>query len=127
MSASVATTAPLSSAQQRLWLLERLFPRESTYIEPQTMRLSGRLDVEALRRALNEVVRRHGALRTRFPVEDARPVQVIEPVLVVPGEVVDLWGLPGPQREREARERARTEALAPFDLARGPLGAGTQR
>ena len=121
MSASVATTAPLSSAQQRLWLLERLFPRESTYIEPQTMRLSGRLDVEALRRALNEVVRRHGALRTRFPVEDARPVQVIEPELVLPLDVEDLSGLPGPQRERAARERARPEALAPFALARGPL------
>ena len=121
MSASAATTAPLSSAQQRLWLLERLFPRESTYNEPQAMRLAGPLDVEALRRALNEVVRRHGALRTRFPVEDARPLQVVEPELVLPLDVEDLSGLPGPQREREARERARTEALAPFDLARGPL------
>jgi hypothetical protein len=68
--------APLSFAQQRLWLLDRLIPLGSVYNIQHALRLSGELDEAALRSALNEVARRHEVLRTRFGMQDGEPVQV---------------------------------------------------
>jgi len=66
--------APLSFAQQRLWLLDRLMPTGSVYNIEHVLRLSGELDHLALRDALNELVRRHEVLRTRFGTQDGQPV-----------------------------------------------------
>ncbi len=112
---------PLSFAQQRLWLLDQLLPSGSVYNLPRVVRLAGELDVEVLRRAFDELVRRHEVLRTRFEVHDGEPVQVIEPQLSVAVEAEDLGALAPAQREAEAQRRARQEAQAPFDLERGPL------
>ncbi|CAG0974790.1 enterobactin synthetase component F [Burkholderiales bacterium] len=121
MTPDTARSAPLSFAQQRLWLLDRLYPGESVYNEPQALRLSGTLDRDALRRSLNEVVRRHAILRTRYMLEDAQPVQVVVPASVVPLDVQDLRALPEAERETAARRLAQEERRARFDLAQGPL------
>ncbi len=112
---------PLSYAQQRLWLLDRLLPSRSVYNVPLGVRLRGALDVEVLRRALDELVRRHEVLRTRFGVRDGEPVQVIDSQLGVPIELEDLSALASEEREAEAERRVLAEAQAPFDLERGPL------
>lgn len=118
---AVARTAPLSFAQQGLWLAERLHPGEPTYNEPVALRLTGALDVLALRRALNDVVRRHEALRTRFGLANGVPVQIVMAALELALDVEDLGALPHGERLEEARRRARGEHEVPFDLARGPL------
>src|SRR5262249_9816308 len=46
---------PLSFAQQRLWFLDQLHPGSAVYNIPAAVRLSGRLDVEALERSLTEI------------------------------------------------------------------------
>src|SRR5215468_10986962 len=57
----------LSFAQQRLWFLDRLEEGQSVaYQVPQAIRLEGALQVDALERAFNEIVRRHEVLRTIF-------------------------------------------------------------
>ncbi|HEX7239911.1 MAG TPA: amino acid adenylation domain-containing protein, partial [Longimicrobiaceae bacterium] len=71
---------------------------------------------EALRRALEEVVRRHEALRTVFPSTGGEPVQVVRDPAPFPLETVDLAG-----RETEMLRLAREEAARAFDLAEGPL------
>jgi hypothetical protein len=66
-----ARTAPVSSAQARLWLLDRMFPGEPLYNELFALRIEGALDATVLARALNDIVRRHDSLHA-LPVEAAR-------------------------------------------------------
>ena len=112
---------PLSFAQQRLWFLAQLEPTSSFYNIPVAVRLRGRLHTDALRRTLNEVVRRHESLRTTFPTVDGQPRQAIAPTLELDLALCDLGHLPAPEREAEALRLAREEARRPFDLAEGPL------
>nr|QEO74124.1 AMP-dependent synthetase and ligase [uncultured bacterium] len=120
-----AGPAPLSSAQQRLWFLERLRPGTALYNLAQLFDLRGELTVPALAAALDAVVRRHEALRTLFaPGPDGGdPVQLVcrEPLQLEPLPVVDLGGLPEPARRTEAERITQDEARRPYDLERGPL------
>ena len=111
---------PLSYAQQRLWFLDQLEPNSAAYNLPIAFRLTG-LDVTALEKSLNEIVRRHDILRTIFPAQDGRPVQVIVPALPLTMPVVDLRALPEASREAEVQQRATAESRQSFDLAQGPL------
>ena len=113
------TPLPLSLTQQRLWFLHQLAPDTRAYHIPLAARLRGALDVEALRRALEAVVHRHEALRTSFVLEGDAPVQQVAPPAPVALPVESLEGAASP--EAAAREAARRENGAPFDLTRGPL------
>ena len=93
---------PLSFAQQRLWFLEQLQPDIAVYNLPLAFRLCGLLNVNALEYAIDEVVRRHEALRTTFAVEQGQPVQVIAPTLALTVEHIDLRHLPEADRDSEA-------------------------
>ncbi|HEX7240317.1 MAG TPA: condensation domain-containing protein, partial [Longimicrobiaceae bacterium] len=108
---------PLSFAQERLWFIDRLEPGSAVYNIPVAWRLGGELDVEALERALGEIVRRHETLRTTFAEVDGSPVQVIAPFGGFALPVEDLSDL----SEAALRRRAREEAARPVDLAAGPL------
>ncbi|WP_164003054.1 non-ribosomal peptide synthetase, partial [Pyxidicoccus caerfyrddinensis] len=115
------TPPPLSFAQQRLWLLDQLAPGGSAYNIPFALRMSGRLDLEALRQSFEALVHRHESLRTTFRKDASGPVQVIAPPAALPMDVVDLSHLPEDTRLAEVRRLAASEALRPFDLANGPL------
>jgi amino acid adenylation domain-containing protein len=112
---------PLSFAQQRLWFFDRLEPGNPFYNIPVALRLSGQLDTCALVESLNEVVRRHEALRTIFSVVDGEAVQVIRPSIRLDVPVLDLCSLPSLEREAAAQRRVAEEARLPFNLASGPL------
>jgi amino acid adenylation domain-containing protein len=112
---------PLSFAQERLWLVDRLQPGGSVYNVPLGLRLRGALDGDALERALGEIVRRHESLRTTFAERDGAPVQAIAPFAGFALPVDDLSPLDPAAREAEVRRRAREDAARPFDLAAGPL------
>src|SRR5438105_3579159 len=55
---------PLSFAQERMWFVDQWEPGNPAYNLPLTVRLTGRLDIEALERSLNAIMLRHEALRT---------------------------------------------------------------
>ncbi len=112
---------PLSFAQTRLWFLAQLDPGHPFYNMPSTLRLRGPLDVGALERSLDTIVRRHEVLRTAFPSLDGKPLAVVIPELRLGLPVDDLSSRPAAGRWPEALQEARREAQAPFDLARGPL------
>ncbi|MFL6233160.1 MAG: amino acid adenylation domain-containing protein, partial [Thermoanaerobaculia bacterium] len=110
---------PLSFSQERLWFLEQLQPGTAIYHIPNTVRMTGTLDVGALRRSLAEVVRRHEALRTVFAARGGRPVQVIREDLQPALPLVDLSALADPQAE--IRRLSALISRRPFDLSAGPL------
>ncbi|HVH11782.1 MAG TPA: amino acid adenylation domain-containing protein, partial [Longimicrobium sp.] len=112
---------PLSLAQERLWLADRLRPDSAVYNVPAGVRLHGALDVDALSRALDEIVRRHEALRTTFAERNGIRVQVVAPAAAVPLPVEDLSALPPEAREEAVRRRAVEVAGEGFDLEAGPL------
>ncbi|MFI7416490.1 amino acid adenylation domain-containing protein [Nonomuraea sp. NPDC049684] len=110
---------PLSFAQQRLWFLSEFEPGGSEYNTVYGLRLSGELDVAALRAALDRLVERHEALRTVYGDVDGRGTQTILPPAPPPLPVTDVSGDGDP--ERAMREAVRREASRPFDLRRGPV------
>ncbi|HEY4576050.1 MAG TPA: condensation domain-containing protein, partial [Thermoanaerobaculia bacterium] len=112
---------PLSFAQQRLWFLDQLQPGSPVYNMPVGLRLSGRLEIAALRASLSEVVRRHESLRTVFSQVDGEPVQRIQAPAEVSLPVIDLGGLGEGLAESELARLAGEYARRPFDLAAGPL------
>src|SRR6185369_6581783 len=112
---------PLSFAQQRLWFLDQLIPNTSLYNCPVAAHLQGRLDLNALEGSLNEIIRRHDALRTRFRAFAEQPLQVITPASHLTLPVINLEKLPQAAREAEAARLAAAEAGRPFDLSRDSM------
>jgi len=113
---------PLSHAQRRLWFLAQLAPELAAYNIAGLVAADGPLDAAALSWALDELVRRHQVLRTRFtppPAGAAEPLQVVLPPSPLLLPVVDLAALPPPERQREAARIAGAGARRPFDLAAG--------
>ncbi|HKG21152.1 MAG TPA: amino acid adenylation domain-containing protein, partial [Blastocatellia bacterium] len=112
---------PLSSAQQRIWLLNQMQPEDFTFNLPVAVRLEGPFDVSAFEGGMNEVIARQEALRTRFVSSQAGPSQIIEPRLVLSAPLVDLSELPEPRRLALICSLSSDQARLPFDLTRLPL------
>ncbi|MFD1623307.1 non-ribosomal peptide synthetase [Azospirillum griseum] len=107
--------APLSLAQERLWLLQRLDPGDTAYNLTRAFRLRGALDGAALERALSALVWRHSLLRTRFAEQDGAPVQ-----LVLSRPALTLRREDAPLDDAALAARIEAETRRPFDLAAGP-------
>jgi amino acid adenylation domain-containing protein len=125
-------TVPLSFAQARLWVLDRMEPGSAAYNMPHPLRIRGPLDTGALARALGVLRDRHETLRTTFAEREGGPVQVIGDRGQGTGDrgngagsfelpVVDLSDLSDGEREGEVRRRVDADANTGFDLVAGPL------
>jgi amino acid adenylation domain-containing protein/FkbM family methyltransferase len=116
-----AGSLPLSPGQERLWFLDRMDPGNPAFTILHPVRLHGPLAVDALRRTLAEVVRRHEALRTVFPAgPDGRPVQQVLPPAPIAIAGDDLSALAPGARGAAVRARIAGEAAHRYDLAAGP-------
>lgn len=109
---------PVSFAQERLWFVQQIDPDTVAYNIPAAIQLSGPLDVTALERSLQEVVRRHEILRTSFKLINSAVVQVIAPSFSFALETVDLSD--GIGREERVQALVREQAAQPFQLDEGP-------
>ncbi|OEJ43143.1 non-ribosomal peptide synthetase/polyketide synthase [Streptomyces agglomeratus] len=107
--------APLSHAQRRMWLMDRLGHADASYSVPFATRLRGRLDIDALRTALTALVGRHEILRTRYGQRDGEPFQEALPA---PDAIEVRMVEADPGR---AEGLLTEEARRPFDLSAGPL------
>jgi amino acid adenylation domain-containing protein len=114
-------TAPLSFAQQRLWIISQLQPENPSYNIQAALRIEGILDVAVLGRAVSEIVRRHEVLRTTYPTNDDEPVQLVSDSSTAALTYVDFEHVPEPAREAESRRLATALAGRPFKLASEPV------
>jgi len=111
---------PLSFAQERLWFIhQHMRGYETTYNLPIVLRLSGILDVAALRAAIAGLVARHESLRTTFTLRDdgihsGEPMQVIAEALALQMPIVDV-------PSTEVSRHIQTHVQHVFDLRNGPL------
>ncbi len=115
---------PLSAAQQRMWVLNRLDPASPAYNIAVALRLTGDLDIDAMRAALTDVVGKHESLRTVYPADAAGPRQVVIDTATGTPDITMADTAEG------APLRARIDALtgAGFDLtAEPPLRVGIFR
>jgi FkbH-like protein len=120
-------TFALSAEQERFYFLHQLDPSSSEIYVTSSIRLEGSLDVDALQRSVDEIVKRHESLRTVFGVAAGKLVQRVLPRMSVPISVEDLGELD--EADRRAREQRvvedESEARRPLDIERGPLLACT--
>ncbi|SED80353.1 Condensation domain-containing protein [Streptomyces sp. 2224.1] len=107
--------APLSHAQRRMWLMDRLGHGDASYSVPFATRLRGPLDLDALAAALASLVRRHEILRTRYGQRGGEPYQEVLPA----PEAIALRVVEADADGSGAL--LAEEAHRPFDLAAGPL------
>jgi amino acid adenylation domain-containing protein len=112
---------PLSFAQMRLWLLDRIEPDTAAYNIQSNFILKGELNLAVFEQTLSEIVRRHEALRTCFVEVDGQPVQKIEAPEPFHVSSFDLQELSETQWWQEAARLVALDANQPFDLRKAPL------
>ncbi len=115
---------PLSYAQQRLWFLDRMQPGNTQYNLMVPLRLTGPLDVAAMRDAIDAIPRRHEALRIRIRAVDGNPRAELTEQIGNLVRTADVSHLPAEERLSAARSLVISQAQTPFDLATGPLMTG---
>ena len=112
---------PLSFAQERLWILERMADGGVPYNEMVAMTLHGEVNAGALSYSLAALIRRHEILRTHFPLRGSTAVQEIAAETALALRQIDLVGM-DVDAQRQALDAAMTELRRKrFDLVRGPL------
>ncbi|MBD2523673.1 non-ribosomal peptide synthetase [Nostoc sp. FACHB-133] len=120
--APISTTLkiPLTAAQKELWFLAQMGDEVSrAYNESRTIHLRGAGNLFAVRKAVQEIINRHEALRTTFSLEGDN--QLIHSTLTIDIPVSDFSTLDKSQRDTQLSELLAREAQQIFDLEKGPL------
>ena len=81
---------PLSLIQEGIWNIEKIQPGKSSFNLPISCRLVGTLNREILEKSINEIVKRHEALRTYFYSENGQKFQEILPNITINLPIIDL-------------------------------------
>jgi acyl-CoA synthetase (AMP-forming)/AMP-acid ligase II/alpha-ketoglutarate-dependent taurine dioxygenase len=117
--------SPLSFSQEALWLADQLNVGNPVFNNYRVLRLRGLLDIDALRKSLAEVIRRHEVLRSSFCENEDRLVQhnstAVDPTLTV----LDLSSGDVPARKQRALNLALSEIARPFEISVGPACRAT--
>ena len=112
---------PLSFAQKRMWLVDKLHGASSTYNISNTIKVSGVVDMAALNLAVNKIVERHETLRTIFPSDANGPWQQIQKFKSFTLPLLDLTSVEKAGRDWEAMRTVQDMVNRPHDLTAGPL------
>ncbi|HWM91381.1 MAG TPA: condensation domain-containing protein [Thermoanaerobaculia bacterium] len=112
---------PLSFDQERIWQMHRDDPGLVSWNVDAGSRVQGELDIPRFLAAFRELIRRHAAWRTTFPIVEGRPVQRVHPWIEPEVSVIDVSALPAEARESVGHAAIYDHTRQPFDLENGPL------
>jgi amino acid adenylation domain-containing protein/non-ribosomal peptide synthase protein (TIGR01720 family) len=112
---------PITAEQEHLWLLHQVDPNVYYFNHTHAYRLKGDLNVDAVERAINEMVRRHENFRTSLPEVDGKPRAVVAPQLQIPLERVEVPEFPVEDRYDRLQALVTAHTCRPFDILNGPL------
>jgi hypothetical protein len=119
---NVESFYPLSPMQEGMLYHTIYAPASGAYVGQVSFRLTGRVDLDAYRRAWLTVIERHAALRTIFLWKGIkRPAQVVRREVELPLERLDWRGSNAEQQEAKLRDHLERERARGFDLTRAPL------
>ena len=110
-------SALLSFAQQRLWFLDQLEPNSTVYHISRALRLSGELNIQVLKQALDAIVTHHEVLRTNYIAENGNPIQVIAAPQSVELPIIDLQQYGQAEQETQIQKLLTQERQRPFNLS----------
>jgi amino acid adenylation domain-containing protein len=117
---------PLSSAQQNFWTIENQSEQARAALNVVLTRLIvGRLNIEALRQSISEILRRHENLRTNFTLVKGQPYQIIHPQQAALLPIVKVQGLSEAEQIDKVSNSSSQELQLPFDLKNGFLWRAT--
>jgi amino acid adenylation domain-containing protein len=114
--ASNGAEIPLSFSQESLWFLEQLNPGNSAYNIPLKISIAASVDGDVLQRSLDEIVRRHEVLRTRFRAVRGAPAQAIGPPSSAPFVFIDLSTEAAEVRQGKADQWCARESAKAFQI-----------
>lgn len=106
---------PLSFPQQRIMFFEEYMPGTSRYNFANGYKLIGELNIPALHRTLNEIIKRHEIMRAVIAYENDDYVQMIRPQMIIDLPIIEL------KDENKVYELIDKESTAPYDFLNGPL------
>ena len=113
-------TLPLTSAQKQLWALAKMDETGSlAYTLCVALELRGPLHHAALNSAIQTVVNRHDALRTR--ISDRGDVQAVLRDIPIDCPLTDYSSKSPQERQDALAEWLQGQSRTPFDLDRAPL------
>jgi amino acid adenylation domain-containing protein len=118
---AAASDAPLSFAQQRIWFLYRLDPLSPQYNVGGATRIKSAIDIDLFKSAVDDLLQRHPAFRTRFYEDSGAPRQEVLPRAVIKLDVQDCADVSEGQRTEKARGLAREALRTPLDLPSGEV------
>ncbi|MCU0289269.1 MAG: condensation domain-containing protein, partial [Acidobacteria bacterium] len=116
-----ANTFPLSFSQERIWFQEKIDGKSSVYNVPIALKFKFKLNIDVLMQSIDEIIRRHSILRTRFTTRDDGPVQVIEKPIHLPLPILDLRNLDKDEQTRQLDKQIEIDMHRPFDFEKYPL------
>ncbi len=108
---------PLTPGQESLWFLHKMAPSSAAYNICRLLEITGPLKAEALRRALDSVIARHGVLRTRFHEADGIVEQSFDSIETIDFRFEEAQG----RTHEEVRRSLLRTGWAPFELGTDSL------
>lgn len=111
----------LSSNQEALWFNEKLNGKTTNYNIPQKYKITGKVDITLLEKAVNHVINRHEILRTIVREKDGIGYQEIREDLYVKIGEIDLTELKAEQQTTHVLQIEDDIQSEIFGIEKGPL------